>query len=130
MGASSTRIPVDPIEGLHLRRVWLIPRLALLVVALGVGARLRRERPRGRGRNGRADAERAQELTTTKRFFAKFFRTMCLRAVRRRLAFFCHCPHLPCSAVRSLPLRADHDGNAKPSLSISINTRPSVPIRR
>src|SRR5437763_1764445 len=52
MSASSTRIPVDPIERLHVGGVRLVARLALLVVGLGVGVRLDRERPGGCRRHG------------------------------------------------------------------------------
>src|SRR4030088_3391763 len=92
MGASSARIPVDPIVGLH---VFGLPvtGLALLVVVFGVGVRLARERPGTRGRDGRSRAERPQELATAE----------------RRLAFFLHRRHPPWVAfVRShvrLPLK-------------------------
>src|SRR5438874_6233561 len=80
MGGSSARIPVDPIEGLHVLG-FPVTRLALLVVALGIGARFTGERPGYRDRNGRAGAQRAKELTTTQRLLRLFF----------------HCAHPPMS---------------------------------
>src|SRR5262245_40775287 len=106
----SPRIPVDPIEGLNLRRVRLVPRLALLVVALGVGASFIRQR-RGGGRDGRASAERAKEFATAERRLAFSFH-------RRLLLYFVSA------------LCAAHEGSAKASVSMSINTRPSLPTPR
>src|SRR5262252_636166 len=69
----SARIPVDPVEGLNLRRVRLVPRLALLIIGLGVGVSFTRQRCGGCGRDTRARAERAQELTTAERPLAFSF---------------------------------------------------------
>jgi hypothetical protein len=66
MGASSARIPVDPIVGLHVFGLP-ITSLALLVVVFGVGVRLARKRPGTRGRDRRSRAERPQELATAER---------------------------------------------------------------
>src|SRR5262245_58193507 len=72
MAASSARIPVDPIEGLHVLGL-AVAGLALLVVGFAVGARLAGERPGGRRRDRRTRAERAQELTPTQRSLRFFF---------------------------------------------------------
>src|SRR5262245_44584652 len=77
MDGSSARIPVDPIEGLHVLG-FLVTRLAFLVVALGVCASFTRERSGRRSRDGRTCAQRAKELTTT-----------------QRLELFFHCRHPP-----------------------------------
>src|SRR5262249_58631784 len=69
----SARMPVDPVEGLNLRRVRLVPRLALLIIGLGVGESLIRQRRGGGGRDGRARAERAKEFATAKRPLAFSF---------------------------------------------------------
>src|SRR5262249_58007342 len=53
--------------------VRLVPRLALLIIALGVGVSLTRQRCGGCGRDTRACAERAQELTTAERLLAFSF---------------------------------------------------------
>src|SRR5262249_19166922 len=51
----------------------LVPRLALLVVALGVGVSFTRQRCGGCGRDTRTRAKRAQELTTAERRLAFSF---------------------------------------------------------
>src|SRR5262249_31182697 len=66
----SARVSIDPIEGLHLLRVRLVARLALLIVAFAIGARFVRQRCGARRRDGGARAERAQEFTTAERCFA------------------------------------------------------------
>src|SRR5262249_58216845 len=63
----SARIPIDPIEGLHLRRVRLVSSLAFFIVGLGVGVGVARERTAGCDCGGRAGTQRAKELTTTQR---------------------------------------------------------------
>src|SRR5262249_9828894 len=76
----SARISVDPVEGLHLLRVWLVASLAFLVVVLAVGARVIRQRCGGGG-DGSARAERAQEFTTAERGFAfSFHRRLLLQS--------------------------------------------------
>src|SRR5215471_16067010 len=74
----SARIPVDPVEGLNLRRVRLVPRLALLIIGLGVGVSFTRQRRGGCGCDTRARAERAQELTTAERRLAFSFHSRLL----------------------------------------------------
>src|SRR5581483_9215097 len=101
MGASSTRIPVDPVEGLHVLG-FPVAGLAFLIVRLGIGARLSRERSGG-SRDGRSCAERAQKLT----------------AADGRLGGFLHCCTLRFGVASRL-----YDGSAKASVSMSINTRP------
>src|ERR1700738_2963476 len=62
MDASSARITVDPIVGLHVRGL-AVASLALFFIALGICMRARGER-RGSGRRGgRAQAESAKEVT-------------------------------------------------------------------
>src|SRR5262252_226422 len=80
----SARIPVDPVEGLNLRRVRLVARLALLIIALGVGVSFTCQRCGGCGRDTRARAKRAQELTTAERRLAFSF--------HRRLLLFSFLP--------------------------------------
>src|SRR5438045_471762 len=98
-------VPVDLVEGLDVIG-FAIARLALLVVGLRVrlGVGCQRHRGGGRGET-RARADRAQELA----------------AADRRLAWLFHDP----SSLN--PLRAPHDGSAKASVSISMNTRPNAP---
>src|SRR5262249_37655758 len=86
----SARIPVDPIEGLHVFR-FLVTRLAFLIVALGVGARRAGERRGSRGRCARA--ERAKKLATAHCF-----------------AFSFHRRHLLWSCWRCLPLFGQREG--------------------
>src|SRR5262249_62211581 len=81
----SARIPVDPIEGLHVFR-FLVTRLAFLIVALGVGARRAGEQRGSRGRCARA--ERAKKLATTHCFAFSFHRRPLLWCWWRCLAFF------------------------------------------
>src|SRR5262249_31342419 len=69
----SARVPIDPIEGLHLLRVRLVARFALLIVAFAVGARFIRQRCGTRRRDRGARAQRAQEFTTAERCFAFSF---------------------------------------------------------
>src|SRR5437588_1400646 len=66
MDASSARIAVDPIEGLH---VFGLPvaGLALLVVCFRVGVGCAGERPGTRRRDGRSGAERPQEFAAAER---------------------------------------------------------------
>src|SRR5262245_8516228 len=78
MDVSSARIPVDPVEGLHVLGLF-VTRLALLIVALGVGACFAGERPARSGDSG-TGAERAKEVATTER----------IRAPLRRLALVFH----------------------------------------
>src|SRR5689334_19321283 len=114
----SARIAVNAIEGLDLGRVRLVASFALLVVALGVGAGFASERRRGCGRHRGAGAQRAKELATTQRPAALLF----------------HRRHLPRSSLCAEPSKLDcattQAGSANASVSISVNTRPSVPIRR
>src|ERR1700752_3788321 len=88
MGGSSARIPVDPIEGLHVLG-FPVTRLALLVVALGIGARVTGERGSRRQRDGGTRTQRAQELPTTQ---------------RSPRVFFLYCAHPPMSHPALAPL--------------------------
>src|SRR5262245_8314769 len=116
MDASSARIPVDPIEGLHVLG-FLVTGLALLIVALGVGACLAGERP-ARGGDAGAGAQRTKEVATAER----------IRAPLRRLAFVFH---RVTSWVLWIPFAtARYEGSAKASLSMSTNTDPTRPTAR
>src|SRR5262245_15781276 len=103
--ASVFRIPVDAVGGLAVVG-FPVTGLALLVVRLAVGAGRAGDRA-GACRDGRAGTKRTQEIATAHRGFA--------------LLRHGNPPWL---------VRVRHDGSANASASTSINTRPSVPIRR
>src|ERR1700681_3414931 len=72
MDASSARITVDPIVGLHVLGL-AVASLALFFIALGICMRARGEW-RGSGRRrGRAQAESAKEVTPTGIGFGLFW---------------------------------------------------------
>src|ERR1700730_4892456 len=102
MDASSARITVDPIVGLHVLGL-AVASLALFFIALGICMRARGER-RGSGhRGGRAQAESAKEVTPTGIGFGLFLHGA-------------SSPRRICSGFQ--------DGSAKAWVSISTNTRP------
>src|ERR1700730_8831212 len=108
MGASSARITVDPIVGLHVLGL-AVASLALFFIGLGICMHALRER-RGRCcRGGRAQAESAKKVTATGVGFGLSLHK------RRLLGEFA---------------AAFQDGSAKAWVSISTNTRPSTPTWR
>ena len=110
---SLRRIAVDAVEGLHLRRVRLVAGLALFIVRLGVGARRRRRAAR-RPPLRRRLPRRACAETHDARLQACDALVMGASSVLFSVALW----------------RAGQAGSAKASVSISTNTRPSVPTRR
>src|SRR5208337_2299883 len=99
-GASSAGIAIDAIEGLYFVGLAIVG-LSLLIVALGVRMGALHKGDRGCGRKCRAGAQRAKEITPPD----------C------RFAFSLHCGRL----------LSAHCGSANACVSISTNTRPSVP---
>src|SRR5262245_21014106 len=106
----SRGIAVDAIEGLHLRRVRLVARLPLLVVAFGVGGSRTNKRRAGCSGCG-TYAKCLQELTP---------------ADPTRLAFLLHRR----TSLSSCSRTDAYDGSARASFSISTNRRPSIPTLR
>src|SRR5712691_1799296 len=71
MIASSARIPINAVVGLHVLGL-LVTRLAFLIVGFRIGPSGRCERARGGCRDTRAGAERAKEIAPPQHVFALF----------------------------------------------------------
>src|SRR4051812_931890 len=108
----SARIPVHAIERLHVIGL-LVTGLPFFIVVLGVGLGRGGEWGRGGHGDSGAGAKHAKEVTTGDPWFILHF-----------VLFFHRIPSLDFVGA---PF---HDGSANASVSTSINTRPSVPIRR